>query len=76
MMGTHAVDLLADGQSDRLVAVSRDPMGLDSTDMASVPLVIATRGPRHVPLTHPLLHSARVMDISVGDPLDRNGNDN
>jgi ATP-dependent phosphofructokinase / diphosphate-dependent phosphofructokinase len=69
MMGVHAVDLLAADQNDRLVAVSRDPMGVESTDMTSVPLVVATRGPRHVPLTHPLLHSARALDICVGDPL-------
>jgi ATP-dependent phosphofructokinase / diphosphate-dependent phosphofructokinase len=69
MMGTFAVELLASGQNDRMVSVSRDPMGQDSTAMVSVPLIVATRGPRHVPLTHPLLKSARMMDVCVGDPL-------
>jgi ATP-dependent phosphofructokinase / diphosphate-dependent phosphofructokinase len=67
MMGTFAVDLLAQGETNRMVAISRDPMGQSSTDMLSVPLVVATRGPRHVPLSHPLIRSARVMDICMGD---------
>jgi ATP-dependent phosphofructokinase / diphosphate-dependent phosphofructokinase len=68
MMGTYAIDLLATGDSDRMVAISRDPMGQSSTDMTSVPIVVATRGPRHVPLSHPLLSSARMMDICIGVP--------
>ena len=68
MMGTYAVDLLAEGETNRMVVISRDPMGQSSTDMTSVPLVVATRGPRHVPLSHPLIRSARVMDVCVGDP--------
>ncbi len=67
MLGTFAVDLLANGDTNRMVAISRDPMGQSSTDMMSVPLVVATRGPRHVPLTHPLLRSARAMDVCLGD---------
>ncbi|MEX2425960.1 MAG: ATP-dependent 6-phosphofructokinase [Thermomicrobiaceae bacterium] len=73
MMGTFATELLASGESDRMVAISRDPMGQSSTDMMSVPLVVATRGPRHVPLTHPLLRSARMMDVSVGDQTEADG---
>jgi ATP-dependent phosphofructokinase / diphosphate-dependent phosphofructokinase len=69
MMGVHAVDVLARGESGRMVAIGRDPVGHSSTDMTSVPLVVATRGPRHVPLSHPLLRSARVMDICLGDPV-------
>jgi ATP-dependent phosphofructokinase / diphosphate-dependent phosphofructokinase len=69
MMGTHAVDLLDRGENGRMVAIGRDPVGQASTDMTSVPLVVATRGPRHVPLSHPLLRSARMMDICVGDPV-------
>lgn len=68
MMGTFAIDLLAEGETNRMVVISRDPMGQSSTDMTSVPLVVATRGPRHVPLSHPLIRSARVMDVCVGDP--------
>jgi ATP-dependent phosphofructokinase / diphosphate-dependent phosphofructokinase len=68
MMGTHAMDLLANGGSGRMVSIGRDPVGQTSTDMTSVPLVVATRGPRLVPLTHPLLRSARLMDISLGEP--------
>jgi ATP-dependent phosphofructokinase / diphosphate-dependent phosphofructokinase len=68
MMGTYAIDLLASGDTDRMVAISRDPMGQSSTDMTSVPIVVATRGPRHVPLSHPLLRSARMMDICIGVP--------
>lgn len=67
MMGTFAIDILAEGDTNRMVSISRDPMGQSSTDMTSVPLVVATRGPRHVPPTHPLLRSARVMDVCVGD---------
>lgn len=70
MMGVHAVDLLASGESGRMVSVGQDPYGHTSTDMTSVPLVVATRGPRHVPLTHPLMHSARMMDVCVGDPAE------
>lgn len=70
MMGIHAVDLLASGDSGRMVSVGQDPYGHTSTDMTSVPLVVATRGPRHVPLTHPLMHSARMMDVCVGDPVE------
>jgi ATP-dependent phosphofructokinase / diphosphate-dependent phosphofructokinase len=66
MMGTHAVDLLAHNVSGQMVAVGRDPIGESSTDVTSVPLVVATRGPRHVPLSHPLIRSARMMDISLG----------
>jgi ATP-dependent phosphofructokinase / diphosphate-dependent phosphofructokinase len=69
MMGTYAVDLLDEGETNRMVGISRDPMGQSSTDIMSVPLVVATRGPRHVPLSHPLIRSARVMDVCVGDPL-------
>jgi ATP-dependent phosphofructokinase / diphosphate-dependent phosphofructokinase len=70
MMGTFAVELLGSGDTNRMVAISRDPMGQSSTDMMSVPLVVATRGPRHVPLSHPLIVSARMMDVSLGEPLD------
>ena len=71
MMGSFAVDLLGSGETDRMVAISRDPMGQSSTDMTSVPMVVATRGPRHVPLSHPLIRSARMMDICIGDsPVD------
>lgn len=70
MMGTFAVELLASGDTNRMVAISRDPMGQSSTDMMSVPLVVATRGPRHVPLSHPLIVSARMMDVCLGDRVE------
>ncbi len=73
MMGTYAVDLLAEGETNRMVSISRDPMGQSSTDMTSVPLVVATRGPRHVPISHPLIRSARVMDVCVGEPWHAHG---
>jgi ATP-dependent phosphofructokinase / diphosphate-dependent phosphofructokinase len=66
MMGTFAVDILASGDTGRMVSISRDPMGQSSTDMMSVPLVVATRGPRHVPLSHPLIRSANLIDVCVG----------
>jgi ATP-dependent phosphofructokinase / diphosphate-dependent phosphofructokinase len=70
MMGTFAIDLLANGDTNRMVAISRDPMGQSSTDLLSVPLVVATRGPRHVPLSHPLIRSARMMDVCIGDTFE------
>jgi ATP-dependent phosphofructokinase / diphosphate-dependent phosphofructokinase len=72
MMGAAAVDLIAEGKTGRMVAVGSDPAGQNSTAIVSVPLIVAARGARHVPLTHPLLNSARAMDICVGDPLDEN----
>jgi ATP-dependent phosphofructokinase / diphosphate-dependent phosphofructokinase len=75
MMGTFAIDLLASGETDRMVSISRDPMGQSSTDMMSVPLVVATRGPRHVPLSHPLLRSAEMMDINVGASVTNSNGD-
>jgi ATP-dependent phosphofructokinase / diphosphate-dependent phosphofructokinase len=70
MLGSAAVELIAQGKTSRMVAVGRDPTGQLSPAITSVPLIVAHRGPRHVPLNHPLLQSARAMGICIGEPFD------
>jgi ATP-dependent phosphofructokinase / diphosphate-dependent phosphofructokinase len=70
MMGSAAVDLIARGRFGRMVSVGRDAAGQASAAITSVPLVVVGRGPRHVPLNHPLLESARAMGTCVGESFD------
>jgi 6-phosphofructokinase 1 len=56
-MGQHAVTLVAEGRTGRMVAVRRGEVG-------SVPLARAAAGPRTVPRRDPLLRAAREMGIS------------
>jgi hypothetical protein len=49
-----------------MVAITGEAAGPGHPAVASVPLALAARGPRLVPLNHPLLIAAEEMGISLG----------
>ena len=61
IFGVHAVDLIAEGRFDRMVAWS----GRQVTD---VPLAEAVGSSRDVDVEGPLVHTARGLGICLGDP--------
>jgi 6-phosphofructokinase 1 len=59
--GTHAVDLVAEGRFDTMVA-------LDGTDVVPVPLgEVVALGAAPVAPDSPLVHTARAVGIYLGD---------
>ncbi|MFZ2053616.1 MAG: ATP-dependent 6-phosphofructokinase [Candidatus Aminicenantales bacterium] len=58
-LGAKAVDLITQGDFGRMVAVQ-------GGEIASVPLQVASGGPRTVPLDHPLIAAARSIGTSFG----------
>jgi 6-phosphofructokinase 1 len=59
-LGSMAVDLIEEGRLGRMVAV-------EAGAVTSVPLEVAGRGFRPVPLDHPLIAAARSIGTSFGD---------
>lgn len=67
MLGSAAVDMMARGQTGQMVAVAGETGSRGRPVVVPIPLTEPGRGPRHVPLNHPLLVAAREMGISFGD---------
>lgn len=67
MLGTAAVDAVAARVFGSMVALRDDPLGRAARGVVTVPLAEPARGPRHVPVEHPLVESARRLGISLGD---------
>jgi len=65
-LGAAAVDALAQGDQGSMVAVRAHPAGQATWGIVRVPLAEVARGPRLVPLDHPLLQAARDIGISFG----------
>jgi len=59
-LGAKAVDLIILGEFGRMTAVQ-------GGEITSVPLQVASGGPRTVPLDHPLIAAARSIGTSFGD---------
>jgi len=65
-LGAAAVEALAEGEQGTMVAVRAHPTGQATWGIVRVPLAEVARGPRLVPLDHPLLRAARALGISFG----------
>jgi 6-phosphofructokinase 1 len=65
-LGAAAVEALAQGEQGIMVAVRAHPTGQVTWGIVRVPLAEVARGPRLVPLDHPLLLAARDIGISFG----------
>ncbi len=68
--GASAVRFLANGLHGQMVAVVGEAGGPGQPTIVPVPLSVAGRGARLVPLNHPALISARDVGISLAEPLD------
>ncbi len=68
--GAQAVRFLANGLHGQMVAVAGEAGGPGQPTIVPVPLSVAGRGARRVPLNHPALISARDVGISLAEPLD------
>ncbi len=69
MFGSSAVRFIADGLTGQMVGVIGESGGPGLPTIVPVPLAVAARGARRVPLDHPALVSARDIGISLGEPL-------
>lgn len=67
VLGTAAVELIAEGALGYMVGVSGDLAGQRPHTVVSVPLSEPSRGPRHVPVDHSAVRTARQIGISFGD---------
>ncbi|GBD21635.1 Pyrophosphate--fructose 6-phosphate 1-phosphotransferase [bacterium HR28] len=67
-LGAAAVETLAQGDHGVMVAVRGHPSGQATWGIVRVPLAEVARGPRLVPLNHPLLATARDIGISFAQP--------
>ncbi|MCX7622994.1 MAG: 6-phosphofructokinase [Thermomicrobium sp.] len=65
-LGSAAVDALARGERGVMVAVRSHPTGRATWGIVQIPLAEVARGPRLVPLDHPLVEAARALGISFG----------
>jgi len=63
-LGSAAVDALADDDDGVMVAIRAHPAGQATWGIVRVPLAEVARGPRLVPLDHPLVQAARGIGIS------------
>ncbi len=72
-LGCAATDAIASGAFGHMVAVRNDPRGQPIPSVVTVPLAEPARGPRQVPLTHPLLDASRRLGISLGEPRGESG---
>lgn len=66
--GASAVRFVADGLTGQMVGVAGESGGPGLPTIVPVPLSVAGRGARRVPLDHPALVSARDIGISLGEP--------
>lgn len=66
--GSSAVRFIADGLTGQMVGVISESGGPGIPTIVPVPLAVAGRGARRVPLDHPALVSARDIGISLGEP--------
>jgi len=69
VLGAAAVDLIAEGALGYMVGVSGDLAGQRPYSVVSVPLSEPSRGPRHVPVDHSAVRTAREIGISFGDVM-------
>jgi phosphofructokinase-like protein len=68
MFGSTAVRFIAEGLTGQMVAIAGEAGGHGQPSIVPVPLVVAGRGARRVPLDHPALIAARDVGISMGEP--------
>lgn len=69
VMGSEAVHMLARGQLGQVVTVHGNGDDPAAIRVGTVTLADVARGPRLVPLDHPLLTSARSIGISLGEEV-------
>lgn len=67
VFGTAAVDLIAENRLGQMVGISGDLAGQYPHTVISVPLAVPSRGPRLVPVNHPVIRTAREIGIAMGD---------
>ncbi len=69
IFGSAAVRFIAEGMTGQMVAVAGESGGPGLPTVVPVPLSVAGRGARRVPLDHPALIAARDVGISLGEPM-------